>query len=283
MDERAVLRRPPSVEAFLEAAGPFLLAREAEHCLTLGICADLQANPETSAETPYFGVVTAGGTVAMTAVWTPPWQVVLSTCDDPAAVALIADDLADRAPIGINAPSSVADAFVGAWRARTGQPARVLMRERVFKLSAVTRPHGVSGALRHARPSDREHLIAWLIAFEEETFGERQPRDPGVMVDRSLAGVGRRLYVWDDDGPVSLCGVGGPTPTGIRIGPVFTPPGLRRRGYASACVAAVSQAQLDAGRQFCFLFADVANPTSNHVYLTIGYEPVSDVTLYRFS
>jgi hypothetical protein len=68
----------------------------------------------------------------------------------------------------------------------------------------------------------------------------------------------------------------------IRIGPVYTPPGLRRRGYASACVAAVSQAQLDAGRRFCFLFADIANRTSVHVYETIGYAPVSDVAVYRF-
>lgn len=278
-----MLRQAPSVDAFLEAAGPFLLAREAEHCLTLGICGDLQAHPDTSAEAPYFGLVTTGSTVVLTVVWTPPWQLVLSTCGDPAAIPLVVDDLADREPIGANGPSHVADAFADAWKARTGQRARVLMRERIFRLSSVTRPHGVPGALRHARPSDRDHLIAWLIAFEEETFGERQPRDPGAMVDRSLAGEGRRLYVWDDDGPVSMCGVGGPTPNGVRIGPVYTPPGLRRRGYASACVAAASQAQLDAGRQFCFLFADIANPTSNHVYLKIGYEPVSDVSVYRFS
>jgi predicted GNAT family acetyltransferase len=156
------------------------------------------------------------------------------------------------------------------------------MRERVFQLDSVTRPHGVPGALRHVRPSDRDHLIGWLVAFEEETFGERQPRDPGAMVDRALASEGRRLYVWDDDGPVSMCGVGGPTPNGIRIGPVYTPPGLRRRGYASACVAAVSQAQLDAGRRHCYLFADLANPTSNHIYLTMGYVPVDEVAVYRF-
>ena len=138
------------------------------------------------------------------------------------------------------------------------------------------------GALRHARPSDRDHLIAWLVAFEEEAFGERTPRDPAALVDRSLGGQGRRFYVWDDDGPVSMCGVGGPTPHGIRIGPVFTPLGLRGRGYASACVAAVSQAQLDAGRRSCYLFADQANPTSNHIYETIGYRRVSDVAIYRF-
>jgi predicted GNAT family acetyltransferase len=48
-------------------------------------------------------------------------------------------------------------------------------------------------------------------------------------------------------------------------------------------VAAASQAQLDAGRQFCFLFTDLANPTSNHIYTEIGYEPVRDVSVVSFN
>ena len=43
-----------------------------------------------------------------------------------------------------------------------------------------------------------------------------------------------------------------------------------------------SQAALDAGRRFCFLFTDLANPTSNHIYETIGYRPVRDVDMWRF-
>jgi predicted GNAT family acetyltransferase len=74
-----------------------------------------------------------------------------------------------------------------------------------------------------------------------------------------------------------MAGMGGPTPTGIRIGPVYTPPDRRRRGYASALVAAASQAALDEGRRQVFLFTDLANPTSNHIYAAIGYEPVRDV------
>ena len=277
-----MLKRLDSAEAFLGAAESFLVAREAEHCLTLGICADLLAHPEPSAEPPYFAVVSADGAVAFTAIWTPPWQAVVSTCDVPGAVAPVVDDLVVRPVIGVHGPTEAAHAFAAGWSARTGRPVRVHMRERAYELATVHRPHGVPGALRHARPSDRDHLIAWLIAFDEETFGERQPRDPAAMVDRSLGGAGRRLYVWDDDGPVSLCGVGGPTPNGIRIGPVYTPPGLRRRGYASACVAAVSQAQLDAGRRSCFLFTDISNPTSNHVYESIGYRPVAETVSYRF-
>jgi len=31
-----------------------------------------------------------------------------------------------------------------------------------------------------------------------------------------------------------------------------------------------------------FLFTDLANPTSNHIYQTIGYVPVVDVDQYHF-
>jgi predicted GNAT family acetyltransferase len=93
---------------------------------------------------------------------------------------------------------------------------------------------------------------------------------------------GRTMFLWDDGGPVSMCGVSGPTPTGIRVAPVYTPPEARGRGYASNLVAAVSQAQLDGGRAACFLYTDLANPTANHVYQAIGYEPVRDVDRYAF-
>jgi hypothetical protein len=63
---------------------------------------------------------------------------------------------------------------------------------------------------------------------------------------------------------------------------VYTPPELRGRGYASACVAAASQEHLDAGRRWCFLFTDVENPTSNRIYQTIGYRPIRDVRVFHF-
>ena len=63
----------------LERAGSFLVAREAQHCLTLGICSDLQASHEAAAPQPLFGVVTTRDRVVMTVLWTPPWQAVLST------------------------------------------------------------------------------------------------------------------------------------------------------------------------------------------------------------
>ena len=67
-----------------------------------------------------------------------------------------------------------------------------------------------------------------------------------------------------------------PTPHGISVGGVYTPPEQRRHGYASSCVAALSQQLLDAGCEFCSLFTDLGNPTSNDIYQQIGYRPVCD-------
>jgi predicted GNAT family acetyltransferase len=67
------------------------------------------------------------------------------------------------------------------------------------------------------------------------------------------------------------------SPHGARVGGVYTPPHLRRRGYATTCVAALSQYLLDSGRRYCFLYTDLSNPTSNAIYMRIGYHAVADV------
>ena len=82
--------------------------------------------------------------------------------------------------------------------------------------------------------------------------------------------------------PVSLCGYGGRTTHGVRIGPVYTPPELRRHGYASALTASVTRQQLDSGRDYCFLYTDLANPTSNRIYMDVGYELVCEAADYAF-
>jgi predicted GNAT family acetyltransferase len=57
----------------------------------------------------------------------------------------------------------------------------------------------------------------------------------------------------------------------VRIGPVYTPVGARRRGYSSSAVAALSRQALEAGAHTCMLFTDLTNPTSNKIYADVGY------------
>ena len=278
------LDRFVSVEAFLRAAGPFLRTREANHCLILGISANLRTRPpDPGDEPPYLATVREGRRVVLVALQTPPWQMVLSEVDEPAALEVIVADRAGTTLPGVAGPSDHVGRFAHLWSEAAGVPARLSMHERIFRVTRVVPPPPTGGAMRVAASEDRDLVAGWLFAFGAEVFGETEVPDLAGRVDRWLSPEeDRTLFLWDDGGAASLCGVSGPTPTGIRIGPVYTPPALRGRGYASNLVAAASQRQLDRGRRACYLFTDLANPTSNHIYQAIGYEPVRDVDQFVF-
>jgi predicted GNAT family acetyltransferase len=70
---------------------------------------------------------------------------------------------------------------------------------------------------------------------------------------------------------------------GMTVGYVYTPPELRGRGYATSCVAELSRNILQNGKEFCMLYTDLANPTSNSIYRKIGYEEVYDSVEYTFA
>lgn len=283
---RFSVERPLDADAFLARAGEFLGAHEAENNLLFGICSNLRANPTMFAEPAGFAVVTdaagdAGRVVAAT-LQTPPHNLVLSHVDDLAVVDVLAEALAGLVLPGVLGPAAAALRFAERWTARTGRSFERRMAERVYRLSAVRPPRPAPGRLRIAEPPDQELIVAWLRAFVDEALGEAF-EDAEEAAERWISRRGRTLFLWQDGGEtVALCGVGGATPTGIRVGPVYTPPGRRGRGYASNLVAGASQAQLDAGRRFVFLFTNLANPTSNRIYRAIGYEPVIDVDQLAF-
>jgi uncharacterized protein len=279
----AVVRRWPSVHGFIAAAGAFLAEREAEHCLLFGIAATIADHPEVYAD-PRLWTVEERGVVVAAALRTPPHDLVLSAFDDPRWLdALAAAALEDDDVSGVLGPAAAAHRVADAWSARHGRAAVLMTRERIFRLDRVIAPRPAPGAWREAGEGDRALLAAWWHAFVTEAVPDGIHDDPAEAADRLLRRAGRVAYLWEEGGEaVSLACAGGPTPNGIRIGPVYTPPEQRGRGFASNLVAAVSQLQFDAGRRFCFLFTDLANPTSNHVYQTIGYAPVADVDEYRF-
>ena len=275
--------RHATAPAFLEAAADFLVRREAEHNLIFGICATLIADPGYSSD-PYLATISTAGRVVGAAIMTPPQNLILSCTDEPEAPAALASDL-DARGIGIpgvTGPVQITRRFVEAWCRAHDLTSGPRVAERAYRLERVVPPAGVSGMVRRATEADRDLLVTWMDAFGTEALGRTDPARASAMVDRSFRAGTRTWYLWDDGGPVSAAAAGGPTPNGIRIGPVYTPPDWRRRGYASALTAAVSQAELDHGRRFVFLFTDLANPTSNRIYRSIGYEPVIDIDQITF-
>jgi uncharacterized protein len=269
---------------FLERVQPFLVRREAEHCLILGLLDGLRAGEQWGSEPPLMASVENRDEVAAVVLMTPPHNLILSWTADDFALDLIAVDLHAKgvAVPGVNGSADIAQKFVPRWSELSGCRYRVQMAQRIYQLSRLTIEMRAAGLLREPDQSDDALLREWRAGFSVDAEGmdPEQAREAAAQpLPRS-----RRLMLWEVEGiAVSMAGYAGPTPNGIRVAWVYTPPENRGKGFAGACVAALSQKLLDDGRTYCFLYTDLANPISNHVYRKMGYRPVTDATVYSFS
>jgi predicted GNAT family acetyltransferase len=279
------LARFSDVPTFVARSSPFLLTHEAHNNLLLGLCAELARNPYPFAPAPSVMLTVArGATLVLAALQTSPNNLILSHTEHHEALDLLASTLAaegHRLP-GVQGARADAAHFARHWAALHGQQITPAMNLRIYQLTTVRPPAPALGQMRRATEADRQLLEAWFAAFHAEATPGGIASDKAAVVTRWLTSPSRYLALWEDGEPVALAGATGPTPNGIRIGAVYTPPERRRRGYASALVAALSQYQLDTGRRCCFLFTDLRNPTSNHIYQALGYEPVVDIAELRF-
>ena len=264
--------------AFLAEAEPLLLADEARHNLILGIAGTIRDAPDLYPLRSLW-LVREDGEVVAAALRTPPYNLILARPRSSAALAALAEAVAAEEIPGVVGTEPEIHEFAELWSQHNGVPGRVNMRQGVYALDQVELVPNVPGSARVATVDDRELALRWWIAFGEEVLHEGGPgrERAEASVDHKLSSPTGGLLLWEDGGePVSLAGWGGPTPNGIRIGPVYTPPALRGRGYATAVTAELSQRQLDGGRSFCFLYTDLANPTSNAIYERIGYRRVAE-------
>jgi predicted GNAT family acetyltransferase len=155
------------------------------------------------------------------------------------------------------------------------------MRMRLYALGQLLPPaRPPPGQARTASAEDTAMLLAWLDAFHDEA-GPQGPNESERLVNDRIGFGG--LVLWERYGrPVSLAGRNRAAAGQARIGPVYTPPELRGRGFGGAATVAITQAALDDGAEGVVLFTDLANPASNTLYQRLGYRPVSDWTVLRF-
>ena len=272
--------RHADVHAFAERAGPWLLQSEAEHNLLLGIIEQLKQSRSFGAGQPYLATVEEGNHVVGCAFRTPPYKFGLTRMPHGAIADLVNDvaDVFDDLP-AVLGPAAQARAFAEAWAISKNKSTRLGMRQRIYELQSVVPPVPAPlGELRLANRRDVDLIVTWLNEFSEET-------KVGTVNVQSFAENhinNKTVFLWELDGvPRTSSLYSGKTPNGVRIGFVYTPPEHRKRGFASACVAAVSQRALDSGNDFCCLYTDLSNPTSNDIYQRIGYTPVCDVVDYE--
>ena len=231
------LDRFDRVAEFLSATGEFLVAREAEHNLVLGVADSARRSPDLFEGPLYLAAIRHGTDVVAAALRTPPYNLLLSEVDGARSVPLLLDDLDGEVLPGVTGPPGAVRDFADRWVGRRGGSWRVRMDERVYVLRGVLAPRPTEGEMRQASSPDAALLEKWLEAFGREAL----PAETVGQVRRTLEEWrrgGRRFWLWERAGePVSLVGAGSRTPNGIRIGPVYTPPPQRGRGYASGLKA----------------------------------------------
>jgi predicted GNAT family acetyltransferase len=273
----------PTAAGFLDAVGATLEQRGPEADLILGLAMRLVNEPLAYGSLPYLAAVTDAQRPTLAALMTPPHNLILTSEGEDLAegLDLLARDLiAKGLPVpGVQATPIAAAAFAGAWTRLTGAASRLGISLRLYELREVLFPHYSSGGLRVAAEDDAELVIAWMEAFHREAVPGEAPPQAEMTKRRIAAG---DAFLWDDGGAVSMAFKSRPTQHGISVGPVYTPPEFRRRGYATACVAALSQRLLEGGFAYCTLFTDLGNPTSNNIYRQIGYRPVCDFRQIEF-
>ena len=271
--------RYETADAFLEVAQPLLMKAEAENNLILGVAQGISRNP-SAAKNLYLATVAGASGVLACAVHIAPFKLVITRANrEP--IATLARHIFEAIPDldGVSGPSRSAEDFALAWSKLSGVEPRLDMRLRIHETRKVVDSDlpSAAGHFRQATPADQALLTGWTGVFVADAR-IAEPVDPSRVVEDAIKR--GRLHVWEDGSPVSMAAWTGKTPSGVRINFVYTPRELRRKGYGTACVKALTQQQLAQGNAFCWLYTDVSSAASPNIFKRIGYWPVSDVSEY---
>jgi predicted GNAT family acetyltransferase len=265
----AVLRPVPvTLDSLDDAVGPALRRSPIENQVPIHLMQRVREDPDG----PLAGIrIVAFEDVSTghvgVAVQTPPHKVVVSMTT-PAVAQELGRTFAARHP----ETSMVHGPDEAAWAFASGAGAvhpRLVTQEGLYALPQPPPQAAVSGLPRLATDQDAAILQRWLDAFVVEAV-PTSPRDPsgGERLGRS-----GRAWLWlaVDGTPVSMAYNSRRVEGWWSVGPVYTPPEHRGRGYATALVTHLSEWAFANGAIGCTLFTDLANPVSNRIYERIGY------------
>lgn len=151
-------------------------------------------------------------------------------------------------------------------------------RQGLYRVDQLIPPRPCSGGPRIATMKDHQLITDWYFKFVEEAMQEVPNRSETAKTTQRMI-TNRDFHLWEDDEmTVAMTSVSRPTGRGITVSYVFTPAEFRGKGYASNLTAAVTRSMFeDRSLEFCTLFTDMANPTSNKIYQAIGYYKIADV------
>lgn len=252
--------------------------------LMYGICLRLEKDIFSYGKQPLLAVIEDDAVIHLAALMTPPYKMqlyasgtLLENC-----LEVLSHGLIDNGWIipGVRAEKDIAESFAKTWKTIQGCQYREHMKQLIYELRHVQTIDYSPGEMMQANSQELDRAVAWARKFHYECFGSVEPNGfIDHVKQRVLSG---ELFFWEDSEPVSMAARTRPTPNGERIALVYTPQEHRGHGYAASVVASLSRRILDDGKQFCCLYADTANNTSNSIYKKIGYYPVGDVVDINF-
>jgi predicted GNAT family acetyltransferase len=264
---------------FLAIAQNCLQEKEAENNLMLGLAYTLNRDIHYFGNTqPLFITVHADAKCVGACLQTPPYNLILYATEthlEKAVQELCAYLLKHGYQVpGIIGPKDTADKFNKIWLSPKKVSLGGKMSQMVYKIEKVNKIPMAEGKLRQALKTDHTLLTDWLGKFHKEAL---RP----ISIDKASEMAAKKIkeeafYIWETDRPVSMAGWTRPTSNGVTIASVYTPEKFRHNGYASSCVARLTEKMLR-DYSFCSLFTDQGNPTSNSIYQKIGYEVVDYV------
>jgi GNAT superfamily N-acetyltransferase len=279
-----------SVDDFIMATTAFRAADPLRTNVIGSVSLSVAEGAQTYDDYRWWIVRSDDGDVVGVAMRTAPFN--MSVAPMPIAAArLLGESVGqfDDALPGIAGSRDVVEAVLEGYRtSKSPGSARAAAKERLdllYELEDLI-PPAADGRGRSAHIDELEALAEMLSAFMREVELTRlSPSEARDVASRRIND--GSLYCWDVNGDVaSIAGHAPVVTTGSvtigRVGPVYTPPDYRRRGFGSAATAHVTQALIERGARV-MLFTDAANPTSNSIYQAIGYRLIDEVVQMRFA
>lgn len=250
-------------EDFIERHWPVLERDPARHNLLLGLI-----EAERTDQDPRLFTLDLGGP-GCCAIYSPGRNIILADLDEPTCHRL-AEEVLPLRPEGVLGPDRTARWYVERATA-LGQRFRVPVPQTIHALNGPPRHPAVPGLPRLAAPEDSELLADWILAFHDEAVPDDPRPERESLLKASAYG---RHFLWTVDGePVAFARIARRMRRCGAIGPVYTAPEHRSRGYAAAITAHLAERLQSEGMDCVALYTDQRNPASNRCYAKIGFEP----------
>jgi predicted GNAT family acetyltransferase len=272
--------------AFLSLASRLLQPHAAFHNLILGQAVKVSQKPQSTNWAAHL-LSPASESVLLALQMSPSAPLILADIgkNDATTWAELSQALlkSGRSFSEIRAPEQIATEWLDFWQNQQGGSSQLRMRQGVYHCKHVCASPSQPGDLRLATPADLPLLAQWLGGFYQDALFENPPpkAELNMAVQQKLSE--EALFIWENGTePSAMTAIVRKPPGGSALSWVYTPPELRGQGWASACVAALTEQLLASGQTYTCLFTDLNNAQSNRLYQRLGYQQLGVFVSYRY-